>query len=446
MYVIYNNKEYKTQYKDIKNGRLGFINKMLRREHDYEVGNIINNLEIMELIDVFNSDGKFLKSYKYKCMVCGYSAIKSQDEFRSGGGCAACVGNAVHIGFNDMWTTNPEMAKMLANPNDGYSNTQNSHTKLDWVCQECNNVICDIPPNSVYRQGLSCKSCGDGVSYPNKLMFNLLTQININFENEVKFEWCNFKDLYGKDTYGFYDFVIEDIKLIIEMDGGFHNKTNNMTKKSSKYTKHLDITKDMLAKNNGYETIRINCDYKNINERMDHIKSHILSSDLVNIFNLTLVDWNEIDKKSQKSLIVKASDIWNSGVHSTSQIAKMIGVSSTCIYTYLKLGRDIGLNNYSKELSRKEAAKIRGRNRVKPIICIDNGFVFNNYSICESNTNLFNVDIKGKSLVAYIRQNKKYKNYDFKYITQQEFNNIKSQSPELAFGDYFILPEETAQQ
>lgn len=36
------------------------------------------------------------------------------------------------IGFNDMWATNLDVAKLLANPEDGYKYTQYSNKKVNW--------------------------------------------------------------------------------------------------------------------------------------------------------------------------------------------------------------------------------------------------------------------------------------------------------------------------
>ena len=44
--------------------------------------------------------------------------------------CAVCSGMQVCIGYNDIWTTNPELGKLLADPEDGYKYTQNSNKRI----------------------------------------------------------------------------------------------------------------------------------------------------------------------------------------------------------------------------------------------------------------------------------------------------------------------------
>ena len=45
--------------------------------------------------------------------------------------------NTVIVGINDMWTTNPELASLLADPNDGYKYMQSSGHKVKWKCKNC---------------------------------------------------------------------------------------------------------------------------------------------------------------------------------------------------------------------------------------------------------------------------------------------------------------------
>ena len=56
-------------------------------------------------------------------------------------GCGCCNGKVVVKGINDMWTTNPELAKLLVNPDDGYKYTSTSGKKVDWRCPICNTII-----------------------------------------------------------------------------------------------------------------------------------------------------------------------------------------------------------------------------------------------------------------------------------------------------------------
>lgn len=58
---------------------------------------------------------------------CGHEWDSAINTRSKGHGCPYCHGNhKILKGYNDMWTTNPELASLLANPEDGYRYTQNS--------------------------------------------------------------------------------------------------------------------------------------------------------------------------------------------------------------------------------------------------------------------------------------------------------------------------------
>ena len=79
----------------------------------------------------------------------------------------------------------------------------------------------------------------------------------------------------------------------------------------------------------------------------------------------------------------------------------------------------------------------------KPIMCVEDGRVYRNSRIAEENS----IEIYGKHLdrrnihdVCSGRQ-KTTKGLYFKFISRQEFNDIKNNTPEMAFGDEFLILE-----
>mgnify|MGYP000925118719 CR=1 FL=1 len=100
---------------------------------------------------------------------------------RSGGsGCPYCSNKKLLVNFNDMWTTNPELAKLLANPEDGYKYMQSSNKKVDWKCKECNTLLHGRAINNFNRRGFSCPKCSDGISLGERMIMIILNQLNIN--------------------------------------------------------------------------------------------------------------------------------------------------------------------------------------------------------------------------------------------------------------------------
>ena len=100
--------------------------------------------------------------------------------------------------------------------------THGSEQKVMVKCTECGRTK-KILINKLYQTHTISCSCGDGISYPNKIAFKLLEELEIKFESEKKFSWCKYK-LKNKLRQGIYDFYFElsNKKYILEMDGGFH--------------------------------------------------------------------------------------------------------------------------------------------------------------------------------------------------------------------------------
>lgn len=133
----------------------------------------------------------------HKCLVCGHEwkVFPSSLTGKKHSGCPMCNGGTdiVVVGKNDMWTTNPELAKLLADPNDGYKYTQRTSKKVKWKCPTCGKVTKPKAISNVYDNGLFCRSCDDNVSLPNRIMYNLLSSMDINFESEVVLIGVNLK-------------------------------------------------------------------------------------------------------------------------------------------------------------------------------------------------------------------------------------------------------------
>jgi very-short-patch-repair endonuclease len=89
----------------------------------------------------------------------------------------------------------------------------------------------------------------------NKTEQKLYESLKNNFRvlSQVKFGWCKNKET---EKYLPYDFVIEEFKLIIELDGGQHFK-QVMNWKSPEEQQQRDLYKMQCANNNGYTVIRI---------------------------------------------------------------------------------------------------------------------------------------------------------------------------------------------
>lgn len=208
------------------------------------------------------------------------------------------------------------------------------------------------------RNCLQCKECksdrnkskvnniiADGISYPEKFMYNLLHQLNIDFEYQYRPDWCKYQ-FKNKSHRGRYDFYIPSMKLIIEMDGGLGHGFNNtkvLTKEESKY---IDNLKDKLAKEYNIQVIRIDCNY-DLEDKFTYIKNNTINK-LSIIFDLSKVNWNKIDLDSLSSFVLKACNLWNQGKHNPIDIAQELKLGRSTITEYLHKGNKLGLCLYNK--------------------------------------------------------------------------------------------------
>ena len=261
---------------------------------------------------------------KHKCLDCEHEWDTAPNHILEGTGCPACTGFIVVVGRNDLWTTHPIVAEMLVNRDDGYKVSSGSHKELTFACPCCGTQRIKTV-SEVIRNGLSCSGCGDGKSYPNKLMFNILNQTGVFFENEKSFGWSERK---------LYDFYIPEGNIIIEMHGAQHYSDNNLYFKGKSFeeVRQNDVYKETLALQNGVlHYIIIDCLYS----RLGYIKDNILNSVLGEMVDLSNVDWNHAHALSLSSNIKAASNLWNKGL-STAEIMNQMKLCRATVCSYLK--------------------------------------------------------------------------------------------------------------
>jgi rubrerythrin len=129
------------------------------------------------------------EKYWWLCSDCNssYDMIVC-DRTIKGLNCPFCSNQRVNE-TNCIWKVKPEIAKLLKNTEEGYIYTVGSDAKTDWICPDCAEIIKNKRIADINRNGLSCPRCSDGISFPEKIMFNVLSQIGIDFEYQKIFEW-----------------------------------------------------------------------------------------------------------------------------------------------------------------------------------------------------------------------------------------------------------------
>ena len=250
-----------------------------------------------------------------------------------------------------MWTTNPELASLLANPDDGYKYARCSQKSVDWKCPNCHSLVKNKKIDVVARNShVPCPFCGDGFSYPEKVMSNILTFLNVEYIQHYRIgeQTFLFDNKQYRPEYDFY-FELDNNKYIIEMDGDFHNKVHSNSKLSIDQIKDIDNKKDLLAKENNINLIRIDCKISDYDYIFNSVKNSILSD----LFDLSKINKAEINKKAYSSNIVDACHLYMTKSKNLNTISKLLNIPYGTIYKYLQKGAEIGLCDYDPKFSNK---------------------------------------------------------------------------------------------
>ena len=364
------------------------------------------------------------KWYKYKCNKCGYEGwIIEGSLLTNNQGCSCCKGLTVVEGINDIPTTAPWMVKYFQG---GYDEaklyTKSSGQRIIPICPDCGRIK-DKPmdiDNIYTRHSINC-TCGDGISKPQKFIFNLLEQLNINFETEKVFNWCvfprynNIKELQ-QGRYDYY-YKFNHKEFILEVDGEQHHKEKGKNSKftSLKEQKYIDNMKDKLALENGYEVIRINCKESNLK----FIKQSILNSKLNELFNLSIIDWLKCEEFALSNRVKEACDLWNSGIESTKEISKIMKLDSSTINHYLKQGNELGYCNY-------KTTSIKKKENIIKVSELWNSKLYEIQEIASM------INVHSSSIISYLQEGYKMGICDYTAELSKviNFNNIKKRNKE----------------
>ena len=368
------------------------------------------------------------KLYQYKCLKCGFDCGENykngtfypdcwsleNDLLYNGSGCALCCDNPQRtvVGINDIPTTAPWMISYFQGGKDEAKKyTKSSSQEIYPKCPHCGKIKSSkMKINTIYAMnGIGC-DCGDGVSFPEKYLSNLLDQLQVKYIRELTknhFSWC--------DKYR-YDFYLIDYNIIIETHGMQHYKDTNFGRTLVEEQEN-DRIKEKLAKENGItEYIVIDCRYSNY----EWIKNSILASKLNQIFNLKKVSFKECAEYANSNIKKKVCDYYNIyRYRGRKHIADHFNLSPTTISVYLKEGNDIGWCKYNKtSFSRKQI------------------YVYDSYKNCigifddAQNLSEHSIEIFGKYMskksIMYMCSNytNQLKNYIFSYTPlESQANN-----------------------
>lgn len=407
----------------------------MARLYKYDVGDKIQCKDDSYNIIVSKTVGKRNES-AYMCN-CENGHLFKKYQTRINTRCPYCINFIVEKGINDISTTNKEMFDMIKDKEYAYNHHDNSTEKIEFICPICKHIHVKSP-NLVKKYGLGCPHCSDGYSYGEKFIMYLLDSLNIRYINQYSskdVEWC--------DKYR-YDFYLYDYDCIIEVHGEQHYKNTRWGTYEDIHNN--DVKKELLAKK--YVKYYIVLDVRK--SELNYIKKSILLSQLINILYLSKdminnINWEEINKKSLLPIIENIVEKYNNYSKDISELSKLLHFSKPTIVYYLKEAALLNLCDYNSEYKAKKTLEnnhaMNSERGSKPIICLEDSNVFRNSRILQSNS----VELYGKFLdFRYISSvcnghKKSAKGLHFKFITRNEFNNIKDTTPSLAFGNKFYI-------
>lgn len=417
--IKYDNEEYEIDRDGFKSCQLGRILNIYTGDFKLNIGDILrDDKRDITIIDREyrkreKTKGKIEREkwYKYKCNKClnedwiNESCLLNQNQ-----GCNVCCMSSHKIvkGVNDIATTNPWMMKYLVDLEDGYNHSKCSKDNVEMKCPYCGNIV-KRKILYLYSNGFVCKKCGDGISYPNKFMFNMLQQMGLDFETEYSPDWL----LNRK-----FDFYIPSINLIIEMDGGLGHG-NKIHTKSRRYiskedSKNADDWKDEQARKHNISVIRINCNYPLIETRFEFIKNNVLNSQLNSIFNLNAIEWDEIYKYCAGNLVKEICEYQRKHEKSIEELSDIFKLGKTTLRRYLKIGDKLGWCKYNGSKTKKRNSKIIE-------VYYNNTYVdtYESISYIERNSyELFNFKMYRNEIIrVYNGKRKDYNGYTFKIIS-----------------------------
>jgi hypothetical protein len=350
-------------------GGLGSLLGIYSKEYKYEIGDVIelrnSKVKILEktknIYALKNGRSNHHKSYRYKCLTCGNIDVITEGHIKENKGCPVCCNQKIVKAINDIGTTHPHLVKYFANIEDAYKVSSGSEKKIPLICPDCKTINNSLSISKLVERNFYCSACGDGVSYPEKFLFNMLQQIKTEFKIQKTFKWSkNFNYLTNSNLNGdkTYDFYIKKSNCIIESHGEQHYSKSFDTAggRTLKEEKENDKIKENLAIDNGIENyIVIDCRYSEI----EFIKQNILNSKLAEIFDLSNIDWFKCHEYACSSLIKIACDLWNNCIKSTKEIGKIMKSDKSTIVRYFKQGRKINLCDYETKY------EIKDKNMVK---------------------------------------------------------------------------------
>lgn len=349
--------QYKNRISDMSTSSLlnSGISRLTKRRHrtafKYSIGDIVNNNKVLKAFRVDDYRGQTCKRYEFQCLSCGYVGEKYEVDLENRK-CPICSNRRfVHPDINSIKITHPNIYKHIVD-NDADKYSYGSGHKVHWKCPLCKNTNFTAIKCLTSSRPTGCQFCGDGISYPEKILYNTLSFVSNTFEKHKRFAWSEGRiyDAFDKDIF-------------IEIHGSQHYVKS--FEKCGGRTLEEEIENDKrkheIAVNNHKNLV----DYvviKAYPETFDNIKHAILNSRLTKYYNFSKVNWYDVKKKAESSLVVEVGRLYNFN-DNIEDISKLFQLHNTTVYRYLHRATELGVCNFIPDYKNEHnSCKVRCKN------------------------------------------------------------------------------------
>lgn len=345
---------------------------------------------INESIDIVENYVNSETLTKHKCKICESMWFARPKDVLRGHGCPICSGRVVGPApeyRNSIWASEHRryFAQYLTEEQKKQY-TPHSSRRVEAICPDCG-LHKDVVVSNLYTYGIGCM-CQDGVSFPNKFVFNVMNQLQVKIEPEYSPSWARKRK---------YDIFIPGYKLIIENHGNQHycDIARSSASRTLKEEQENDLLKYNLAIGNGIINYVV-LDCRNSNK--EWIKTSIMNSILPTLFCFEEddINWDEALLYATTSLVKTSAKLFNEG-YRVAEIADMIGKHRSTVCRWLEKATRLELCDYrpENETSLANSKKIR---------CIETDMVFDSIRkaakfIGQSSTSIVN-HLKDKTHMA----------------------------------------------
>lgn len=314
----------------------------------------------------------------HRCKLCNYMWNTRPNNLLLGHSCPVCatpprVAGPAPEYKNSIWASKYKNIALYYGLSEELMKTTlpMSTKKIDICCPNCGQAR-RITTSLLFTDGLSCKKCSDGISYPEKFIAAILDQLNILYEAHQTFSWSNKKE---------YDFFLPQYNCIIEAHGLQHFE-DVWVVKSADEQKQNDVLKETLAKDHGIlYYFQIDCR----NSNADWIRTSLIDSGVLLVLGITedSINWEQCSIDALNSKVKTAALLWNTG-YSVKKIAEDIRANRRSVKSWLYKAALAGLCDYSTQVSCHRGRDEEWRNKIKHsaawqsrmIVCVETGTAY----------------------------------------------------------------------